>query len=465
MSVTIKFYTFAKRINSTKQPTGAAALSADCIIKRGSSIINPTIELDIGLATSPAAYNYAYIADWNRYYWVQDWVFNERLWTAKLVADPLASFKTSIGSYSGYVLRSASSYDGDIIDTLYPALAKITTSANNTNQSPNWDDDFGGGSYVVGIMGKDNGQNGGAVTYYSASPSAMRALCNYMLDTANLGSITDIEMDLLKCIFNPMQYIVSCMWFPFTPAYTNGNVYVGWWDVSGSGLHQLTSGMQWKLSMTYNIPKHPKAATRGAYLNAAPFSRYHLFAGAFGTIPIDSGYLLGQSTLNTYVKVDCVTGSGKLVIEDSSGNILEEHFAQVGVPIQVGQNLLNQGAVSGVTGGVMNTVSAALTGNPAGMLGAGMETIGSAAALSQSVPSTVGGNGSCTFMNQWKLIGKFLDIADEDLASRGRPLCKAKTISSLSGYIMCSDADPDIACTDYELAQIVSYMNGGFYYE
>ena len=58
-----------------------------------------------------------------------------------------------------------------------------------------------------------------------------------------------------------------------------------------------------------------------------------------------------------------------------------------------------------------------------------------------------------------------LDIADEDLASRGRPLCKAKTISSLSGYIMCSDADPDIACTDYELAQIVSYMNGGFYYE
>ena len=79
MSITIKFYTFAKRINSTKQPTGAAALSSDCIIKRGSSIINPTIELDIGLATSPAAYNYAYIADWNRYYWVQDWIFNERL--------------------------------------------------------------------------------------------------------------------------------------------------------------------------------------------------------------------------------------------------------------------------------------------------------------------------------------------------------------------------------------------------
>ena len=113
----------------------------------------------------------------------------------------------------------------------------------------------------------------------------------------------------------------------------------------------------------------------------------------------------------------------------------------------------------------MNTVGAALTGNPLSMLSSGFETIGSAAALSQSVPSTVGGNGSCTFKDQWRLVGKFLDIADEDNASRGRPLCKTRTISTLSGYIVCSDADPDISCTDTEQAQIVSFMNGGFYYE
>ena len=464
MSFTATFYTFSKKVNSTKQPIGQGT-DHSIILKAASSIINPIIELDLGLSSSPAAYNYCYIQEFNRYYFVSDWVFNERLWTARLTVDPLASFKTQIGAYSGYVLRSASASDGDIIDLLYPALTKITTSGSDTNQDPSWDDDFGGGSFVVGIMGKDNGQNGGAITYYSASGSAMRALCNYLLDDANYQSITDIETDLLKCIFNPMQYIVSCMWLPFTPAATNGSCYVGWWDLSGSGLHPLTSGMKWSLSMVYNIPKHPKATARGNYLNAAPYSMYNLFAGPFGVIPIDTKYLLGKTQLNTYVRVDCVTGSGKLIIEDSSGNVLEEHFAQVGVPIQMGQNLLNQGAVSGVTGGVMNTVGAALSGNPLSMLSSGLETIGSAAALSQSVPSTVGGNGSCTFKDQWRLVGRFLDVADEDNTSRGRPLCKTRTISTLSGYILCSDADPDIPCTDTEQAQIVSFMNGGFYYE
>jgi hypothetical protein len=201
-------------------------------------------------------------------------------------------------------------------------------------------------------MGKGNGQNGGGVTYYRADSAGMNALSDYMLEIAHFAeNITDIEDDLLKCIFNPMQYIISCMWFPFSPAVTTGGVYVGWWEAPISGLNRLTSGMNWSLSMTYTIPKHPKAATRGNYLNAAPYSRYHLYAGPFGVIPIDTSYLLGRSQLITFVKVDCVTGSGKLTIEDSSGNVLEEHFAQVGVPIQMGQNLLNQGAVGGVTGG------------------------------------------------------------------------------------------------------------------
>lgn len=459
----VNFYTFAKRINSTKQPTGTGT-EYDVIIKRGSSVINPTIELDAGLATSPAALNYAYISDWGRYYFVSDWVFNERLWTAKLTVDPLASFKTSIGAYSGYVLRSASAYDGDIIDTLYPALTKVTTTKNGTSQDPSWDVDFSGGSYVIGIMGKNNGQNGGAITYYKADSSAMRNLCNYLLDWSNYN-VTDIEEDLFKAVCNPLQYVVSCMWLPFSPSNTNGNCFVGWWDLSSAGLHPLTSGMDYTRSMSFTVPKHPKASTRGNYLNAAPFSKYLLFAGPFGAIPIDTAYLLGQSTLNAYLKVDCVTGSGKLIIEDSSGNHLEEHFAQVGVPIQMGQNILNQGAVSGVTGGVMNTIGSALGGNPLGMLVSGLETIGNAAALSQSVPSTVGGNGSNTFINDWSLMGKFLDIADADNTSRGRPLCEARTLSTLTGYILCSDADPEIACTDSEDALIRGYLNGGFYYE
>lgn len=464
MSFSAQFYTFSKKVNSTKIPTGSGS-QYDIILKAGCSILTPTISLDIGISSSPASFNYCYISSFNRYYFVSDWYFNERLWTAKFTVDPMASFKTDIGSYTGYVLRSASQSDPNVIDMYYPALSKVTTTANSVVTDPGWDSDMNGGNYVIGIMGKNNGQNGGAVTYYKASASQMRTLCNYLLNTSNFGQIDDISEDLLKCIFNPLQYIVSCMWFPTLPTVINGDPYVGWWQISGSGLQPLTNNLQYNQTLSFTVPKHPKASTRGNYLNSAPFSRYHLYAAGFGVIPIDTSYLLGVSSLTVHVKIDYATGSGKLTIEGTSGTILEEHFAQIGVPIAVGQNLLNQQAVAGVSGGVMNAIGGMLSGNLAGMLGGGLATIGSAAELSQSVPSTVGGNGSCTFSNQWKLIGRFFDVADEDIVNRGRPLCKAVTINTLSGYVLCSDADPNIACTDTEQSQIVSYMNGGFYYE
>ena len=50
-------------------------------------------------------------------------------------------------------------------------------------------------------------------------------------------------------------------------------------------------------------------------------------------------------------------------------------------------------------------------------------------------------------------------------AQIGRPLCSAVTISSLSGYILCENADLDVAASPTEKDAILSYMNGGFYYE
>ena len=94
-----------------------------------------------------------------------------------------------------------------------------------------------------------------------------------------------------------------------------------------------------------------------------------------------------------------------------------------------------------------------------------MAAIGNAAAVSVPHTTSSGGNGSLAFNTAFRMIGRFLHIANEDLQSRGRPLCAARTISNLSGFIMCNDADPDISCTDGELSEIVDYMNSGFFYE
>lgn len=460
----VNFYTFAKRINSTKQPTGTGT-EYDVIIKRGSSIISPTIELDAGLATSPAALNYAYISDWGRYYFVSDWVFNERLWTAKLSVDPLASFKTSIGAYHGYVLRAASSYDTRIVDTLYPGKAQ-NTHESDAATSPFLDSQTApNGYFILGCQGDQAAGNGGSVTYYRAEPGAIQGLINAFLSNPSQYGQSDISDDLLKCIFNPLQYMVSCMWIPFKPPATTGDVGFGWWSFSNANIVPI-SQLEYGTNISFQIPKHPKAATRGEYLNLPPFAKYKLEAGPWGIIPLDGFNLLDATQLDCNWKVDLMTGSGRFDIKFRDKLCYEQSItAQIGVPVQIGQNVLNQGAISGILEHTQNIGRSLFTGRISDVVSEGIGAIGDAAALGVAVPSTIGSNGTRSFNNLFALMADFMDITDEDIASRGRPLCKAVTLSTLTGFILCSDADPEIACTDNEDAMIRSYLNGGFYYE
>lgn len=460
------FYTFAKRINSTKQPSGGTSYSIE--LKAPSDVLNPTIKLDVGQSGNPTAYNYCYIAEFNRYYWVR-WRWENRLWIGECTIDPMASWKSSIGSYNAYVLRSASVYDGDIMDMYYPALAEVTELKNDATQDPGWTRSLSNGTFVIGVMGKSPGQNGGAITYYTMTTAAMVALCGYLLDDTNYSSITEISPDLLKCIFNPLQYIVSCMWYPFSLDATNKSavteIDIGWWVVNGFSTAGVVTDPVYTRNIAFNVPKHPQAA-RGNYLNMPPFTSYFLNAGPWGVIPINNISALDETSIGAQISVDLYTGTGRLsILTNDVIAYCEDHVAQIGVPIQLGQNVLNQGALVDAAGGAANTIQSAISGNLSGLLGGGVNTIMSAAEVSQSVPSTIGSNGSFAFNTLFNIVGRFLKVADEDLTSRGRPLCSVRTISTLSGYIECADADPDIPCTDRELSEIISNMNGGFYYE
>ena len=99
--ININFYTFSKKENSTKRPTGAGTVLS-CNIKSRSSIVNPFIELK----TNPTAFNYCYIPSFNRYYYISDITFDSGLWLVTCRIDVLATYKTEIGNTSMYILRS-----------------------------------------------------------------------------------------------------------------------------------------------------------------------------------------------------------------------------------------------------------------------------------------------------------------------------------------------------------------------
>lgn len=451
---------FNKKPNSTRQPS-ASGTQIDVRLKENCSVLNPIFIVN--------GYNLShnYIKWGVRYYFIDDIVILSNSHAEYICrTDVLATYKSDIGGSSQYVTRSASSYDGDIVDMLYATECDITQTSNGAAQDPGWTRDINTGCFVLGIMGKNAGQNGGAVTYYAVKPSAVQAITNYLMDPQNLN-VADISDELLECIFNPMQYIVSCLWFPFDLLLGNDQLKVGWWSITPpSGTCAEISDAVYTRNISFTIPKHPQAASRGNYLNMNPFSRYLLNAGPWGIMPIENSLLLDDNSLDCFMNVDLYTGSGRFsIVGSQSLTYVQEFVAQIGVPVQLGQNMLNQGALSNVASGASGFIGGLLSGNPAQMLGSGTAALVSAAELSQSVPSTAGSNGSINFNTQFNLIGMFYKVVNDDVTQHGRPLCQVKTISSLSGYILCENADLDSAASYIEKEQIISYLNSGFYYE
>ena len=450
------FSGFSKKPNSTKQPSGGTSITVR--LKDNCSVLNPVFLL--------TGYNLShnYVKWGSRYYYIDDIVIvGNELAEYHCSSDPLATFKTDIGSSSQYIARSAAASNGRVVDNYYPALAKNTHDAQ-TITSP-FVSDVDEGYYIVGIQGKGSGGNGGAVTYYRATSAGLKALVNYMLNSPSSYQVSEISEELLTCIFNPLQFIVSCMWVPFAPPTMNGDITVGWWQATASGISRLST-LIWGTNFSISIPKHPKASTRGQYLNLPPYSRYKLEAGPWGIIPLDNFNLMDASSLDCDYKVDLITGSGRLNVKFRDKIVHEAVYtAQIGVPIQLGQNMFNQGALVDTGSGIINTIKSAITGDPAGMLAHGLSAIGNAAEVTQAIPSSMGSNGTLSFNNIFGITADFLDIADEDNTSHGRPLCEVRTINSLSGFIMCEKADLDCAASPSEKEMILSNLNGGFYYE
>lgn len=68
------------------------------------SIINPVVLLE---TTNPSNYNYAYIPDFNRYYFISDMAsVNKNLWRISLTVDVLESFKNEILGSSAIISDS-----------------------------------------------------------------------------------------------------------------------------------------------------------------------------------------------------------------------------------------------------------------------------------------------------------------------------------------------------------------------
>lgn len=470
----VNLYNFAKKKNSTAIPAANTATVFNTVqLKDETSVINPVLifnQASSGMSPFlPSKFNYAYIPSFSRYYFVSDWQWINGLWECYLTVDPLASFKTAIGNTSCYVERAASSYNGDIIDNLYPAKTDVeiisaTIATSWANVAPS------GGCYVLGVINYQPANHIGAITYYAMTSAQLNDLLAYLFSNNifNAGSITEVGEDMFKSLFNPFQYIVSCMWFPAaasTYGSTSTTVKVGYWDTTVTAIS--VDAIADVRFITGTIPAHPQAASRGAFLNYAPYTRITLFCPPFGEVPIDATFLRTGMYLYAKVIIDCITGQATLRVafrSSTSGPYSAkpcvERTAMMGVPIQLAQVLSDYtGAVSTLTGSVAGGIAGAVMG----LIGA---TVESAIATQAPKVATSGANGSfVNFALEPNLVVEHTLLVNEDNTDLGRPLMSTVQINSLSGYIKCAEAHFSGLCFDSEKDTINTFMVNGFFYE
>lgn len=494
MSIAVKFYTFSKKKNSTKRPSGGT--TENCNLLDDTSVTAPSIRLSY--SGNPTSWNYAYIAYFHRYYFITDWVSDHNQWIATMAVDVLASFAADILASSQYVLRSASERNPRIADASYPMDTATTFALAfpfgselipgvETSGTP-----FTDTRYILGLSNSSRGAKICGVQYLCLEPAQLGEILYGTLNPQSNywdpGGTSGVSDSIYRSIVNPLQYFGEAFLVPFTPLdrflanVPDNELKVGSWNVpyagtqmkciSGSTFGENATGYIFYATDILDLPQHPQWETHGDYLKASPYSRYYLYAGPFGMVRLDASYLTrlpDTDTFQVYIEVACdFKGGARLTVrgQNNGGPIMAKQYTNVAVPITLTQTKNNTIQWLGSAAG---TVASAFSGNVVGTVGGAANLISGADNLINK-PETKGDLGSTACIYEhWFIQAEFTEVVCNDgelpMNIIGYPLCETRQLSTLSGY--CQTAEPwlDLDCYSSEYNEIMGFMTDGFYIE
>lgn len=117
-------------------------------LKNTSSIVNPTILVE---ATNPSSYNYMYIPEFNRYYFIENCrSIRTNLWEIDCKCDVLETYSTSIKANTGIVLRQKN------IRSQYLTDNKISLNSNMRVRLKAFNYTFGSQNLILTVAGGGN---------------------------------------------------------------------------------------------------------------------------------------------------------------------------------------------------------------------------------------------------------------------------------------------------------------------
>ena len=465
----IKLGNFSKRKNSTKQPVITTWTEYECSFKKPTSARNPVVEL----ATNIHSYDYAYIDDFNRYYYVTDVIsLHNGLTQYALACDSMASHKTEIGSTPARIAFSSTGYDKWLPDP------RICVSTDNVY--------FDQSTANSGFKGNED--------HYIVVTNSLDGINYYFMDFANLVylmiNLNDVSLaaQFRNLFSNPFDAVLNCFWLPYdlSPASVLGsvqNVKVGAWTLDGSGGTTATSGKS--LLPQYIDISNGQYTTVSVdipykwqdFRDITPYVNAWLYLPGVGQIDINLSDFIDSQHVNINAKMDVWTGDVIYRIMNDNAHVVKTIGFSAAANIPLSATAVNtRGALSALSGvASYGAVAAGAIAAGASVAGPALGLIASAAGVAlNSTARSASIKGDYTGRSDFADPNYTLTIMVKDtedptsasyIAQKGRPVCETHAISNHSGYVQCDDASVIMSGYDWERDEINGYLNSGFFYE
>lgn len=478
----VKFYNYSKRRNSTAHPTSLdSATVFQVTLKDSSGVLHPVLELNNGASWNPSALNYAYIATYNRYYWIDEWTYIGGRWEATLSVDPLASWKEQIGNSRHYVLRCAGINNPAVVDTLYPSTGGDPYYVKSTADF-HFSADLANCCYVLGVANRySSGYS--AVTYYTMTAAQIRSMMQYMLvQSTDLWTqgFTGMTDTLYRAIYSPFDYIKSCKAFPVAySALSTVPVMFGNYttDVNGGLVSSQAEG-GW-FAETHDLSLPANWTSLDAKYRANPYAHLYIHFSPWGMIELNPLDFADASAVRIRCSMDLVSGDGILWIYKVVGSdqyFITQKIQKIAMDINLSSASVNAGGILAGLTTAAGAASALISGGVTMSEGALTAAGGAMSAAMASVPTASGGVGStaqgfATYDGIASLIYMCTAFTADDPNELGYPYMQRSLISALHtgnnpvGYVKCAEGEVNCAAMPEELDAIEEHLTTGFFYE
>lgn len=465
-SITV-WQNFAKKKNSTAQPTPGAGSVISCDLKEGCSVEKPVFLL----TNVTEAYNYVYA--WGHYYFVDDckWI-RTNLCELSCSMDVLATFKTEIGNYTALVERSAYSYE-----TMYPDPAVSVQNATKTAEVEVSTSSFfsNAGCFVVSVI-NNIGSGTGFTTSYVMDGTGLQSLAQYLNTDFDSLQAQDVLQWLQATFLKTANSVIDCIYMPLVKTEVAHN---------SAGFEQVVIGVDQVPACWADRMSSPYIATAvfnvtiphfySDFRKAPPYTTGKIYLPGFGVTDFNPADFPSGS-MKVAFAVDVMTGDTIAYLTVPGSNLDDRVVASYSYNIAVSCPVARVGSnVTGTATGVLSTAGNLMAykvgGAYAGVSGAaaissGINTLATALGTTASVSGSKSGRAGIaeTDIHVTVIARDTQDPASLTVTS-GRPCMAAHQISTIPGYIKCIDADVSIAGFSEEKDEVNNYLNNGFYYE